>query len=177
MGSSLRPVRRTNKNTQVILVTAIVAICFLATVWIFRPRQTQVLPEERCSDGPRRLINDTQFATKYWAYSLKVEGTISEKSKASMEIDPKQLQKLSEAMQQANEFRKWLVASYNACAISQAQYATYEMRYQGLDQAARIINETLRSGNSSPNNQARVSAAIRQYTELANSLQFSATKP
>lgn len=153
-----------------VLIVAIVAcaVVILVVVWLFRPRDTKPLGTVTCSDGPRPLIDANQFATRYWAYSVKLEASLSEKAKAGLQLDPKQFQALSDAMQQANEFRKWLVNSYNACAVTQSQYAAYGASYQGMDNIARSLDGISKSAD--PADKARAAALANQYIQLAGTL-------
>jgi len=56
---------------------------------MFRRRPTP-LAEIHCSDGPRRLIDATQFETQYWVYSVKLEGSLGDKAKAAGVLEPHQ---------------------------------------------------------------------------------------
>jgi hypothetical protein len=93
-----------------------------------------------CADGPRRTIDIRDFTMRYSAYSLKFEAAVENKGKLSGELDPVQLQSLTEATQQANEFRKFLVAGYNSCAVSQQDLGKFAIRFQALDGVARQIS-------------------------------------
>jgi hypothetical protein len=160
-----------NKTAGLVLVVAILVIGALVVVWMYRPRRTEPLATITCSDGPRLLIEAGKFDTQYWAYSIKLEGTLGSKAKLAAEIEPKQLQQLSEAMQQGNEFRKWLVNSYNACAVTREHYAAYGVSFQGMDNAARNIQEALVRGIHSAADRASLAALVKTYLQLAGNLQ------
>jgi hypothetical protein len=98
-------------------------------------------------------------------------GTLGAKAKLAAEIEPKQLQQLSEAMQQGNEFRKWLVNSYNASAVTRERYAAYGVSFQGMDNAARNIQETLERGVHSEADRGSLAALVKTYLQLAGNLQ------
>lgn len=150
-------------------IVIVVAVVVVATLWRLT-RKPDPLPEIQCSDGPRRLVDTTQFETKYWAYSVKLETTLSERSKVALELDPKQRQQLSEALQQANEFRKWLVNSYNACAVTNAQYSGYEANYTIMDNLARRIQETTQQGVQTPAQRADTAKLVDEYIRHAQSV-------
>jgi hypothetical protein len=160
-----------NKTTGMVLVVAILVIGTLIVVWMYRPRRTEALGTINCSDGPRLLVDAGKFDTQYWAYSIKLEGTLNDKGKIAAAIEPKQLQQLSEAMQQGNEFRKWLVNSYNACAVTRDHYAAYGVSFQGMDNAARNIQDALERGVHSEADRASLAALVKTYLQLAQNLQ------
>jgi hypothetical protein len=171
-----KPVRNQGISTNARWI-AIVAPTVVIVVWMSLPPSTKPLPEIQCSDGPRRLVDATQFATQYWAYSVKLEGSLANKAKISTEIEPKQLQQLSEAMQQGNEFRKWLVNSYNACALLQADYKTYGISFQAMDQTARNIQEVLDRGVNTDAERSSLTALVNTYLQQARGLQQPSTTP
>jgi len=86
-------------------------------------------------------------------------------------LEPHQLQQLTEALQQGNEFRKWLVNSYNACAVTQKQYAEQGASFQGMDNAARSIQEVLDKGIKTPARRASLAVLVNTYLQLARGLQ------
>jgi hypothetical protein len=160
-------------NARSITIVVILAVTVLLLVWMSHPTPTTALAEIQCNDGPRRLIDATQFATQFWAYSIKLEGSLGAKGSAALALKPKQLQQLSEAMQQGNEFRKWLVNSYNACALPNAQYAAYGLSFEGMDNAARNIQEVLDKGVSTDVERASLAGLVKTYLQLAQGLQSS----
>jgi hypothetical protein len=70
-----------NKTTGMVLVVIILVIGTLLVVWMYRPRRTEALGTINCSDGPRLLVDAGKFDTQYWAYSIKLEGTLNDKGK------------------------------------------------------------------------------------------------
>jgi len=123
-----------------------------------------------CGDGSRRTIDIRDFTTQYSAYSLELEASIAEKGKLSTKITPVQLQQLSEAMQSAREFRKFLVAGYNSCAVTKAQYGQYGARFQALDNLAREMNELAAKPSLPQTETTKLAALISQYGELSKKL-------
>jgi hypothetical protein len=166
-----RPSWRMDRNTRIVMVTLLAALVAVVIVVVLRSRPTAETPVIQCGDGPRHLIDATQFETKYWGYSVKLEATISGKAGGGLTLDPKQVQQLSEAMQEANEVRKWLVNSYNACAMSQTQYDAYGMKYTDMDHVARRINDLARQTTGSPDAQDHLSGLVAEYIRLADHIQ------
>ena len=76
-----------------------------------------------CSDGKHCRIDMRDFVTTHSVYSVELEATLGRRKDFSgrLKIDPVQLTSLSESLQRANEFRKYLVAGYNSCAIRRRQ--------------------------------------------------------
>jgi hypothetical protein len=163
-----RPSWRMDRNTRTVIVTFLAAVVIVVLVVVLRSRPTAETPVIQCADGPRHLIDATQFETKYWGYSVKMEATISGKAGGGLTLDPKQLQQLSEAMQQANEMRKWLVNSYNACAMTQSQYEAYGMKYTDMESVAHRIDDLARQPTASSDAQSRLSGLVAEYIRLAD---------
>lgn len=123
-----------------------------------------------CGDGPRRTIDIRDFTTQSSAYSVELEANLAEKAKISTKLNPVQLQHLSEAVQQAQEFRKYVVAGYNSCAVTKAHYEQYGTRFQALDSLARRIDELAAKPSLTPEETASLAALVSQYGDLARKL-------
>jgi hypothetical protein len=147
----------------------------LIVVWIYRPR-TVALPTITCGDGQRRLIDARAFDTRYWVYSVRLEGTIGDGKTVGGSLDPQKLEQLSDALMEANEYRKWLVNSYNACAITQAQYSELGATFQQMDQVAGNIQSGLKAASSSPDERADVTALVDEYIRLSRQLGNTSSK-
>ena len=163
-----RSVTKLGRGMQSVLAILIVALAAIVIVWMFRPHPRQGVVQ--CSDGPHQLVDATQFQTQYWTYSLKLEASAADKIKLGGELAPKQLQQLSEALQQGNEIRKWLVNSYNACAISQSNYQTYGQTFARMDTVARSINQLDNSGTPSETSRKELDALVAEYIQLSREL-------
>jgi len=122
-----------------------------------------------CEDG-RRLIDTREFDTRYWAYNVELEATLSDKQKLTGKFELKQLEQLSESMKQANEFRKFLVHSFNACALSKADYVAYEAKFMQLDALARQINEVANRRKMSAADKEQLRVLSQQYAAVSSSL-------
>ena len=95
---------------------------------------------------------------------------MGDKGEFSGKIDPVQLQSLTEAAQQSNEFRKFLVAGYNACAISKAQYAEFGARFQTLDGLARQIDNLVAKGSLDEQGKQALADLVSRYGEVTAGL-------
>lgn len=110
-----------------------------------------------------------QFSLKR---SISSQGT----KKLSAALSPVQLQQLSESMQAAMEFRKYVVAGYNSCAITKQHYADLGARFQALDGLSRRIDafgskSTLTQGQSE-----ELRKLVKQYIQLSAQLGVSREK-
>jgi hypothetical protein len=167
MAKSTNWLKSTNARLAVVLVAGVVILALTWVGWdIARGHQRSL----DCGDGQRYSIDGRQFATQYSAYSLQLEATLNDKAKVSVKLDPVQLQKLSEAMQNANEFRKYVVAGFNSCAITKVQYGQFGSRFQALDNLAREINELAPKSTRSAEENARLTSLVDEYTDLARKL-------
>jgi antitoxin component HigA of HigAB toxin-antitoxin module len=126
--------------------------------------------EPRLWRWPRHVIDIRDFTTQYSAYSVELEASIGDKGKVSTKLNPRQLQQVSEAMQSAREFRKYVVAGYNSCGITKTEYGQYGARFQALDNLARGINELLSKGPLPQEETKRLADLIKQYGDMVKSL-------
>jgi hypothetical protein len=157
------------KNAKSVVLTAIVAAVFI--VLVFVARDVWLNPKtSTCSDGPRRTIDTRDFNTKYWAYSVEFEATVEHKGKFSGKLAPVQLQQLSDAMQSANEFRKYVVHGYNACAISGVKYEQYGARFQTLDSLSREMDTLAKKSDLASAQQSQLGDLTKQYIETVRKL-------
>jgi hypothetical protein len=153
-------------NKKIATIAAVVVAIVVVTLWMGRDIYLKNQGEITCDDGLRRIIDIREFTTTYWAYSGVVEVTLKDQSKVSGKIDPKQLQQLSEALQQANEFRKFIVHGYNACAISKVQYLQYGAKFSALDAVSRQIDSLVKQPTMTDVDRVRLNDLVRRYTEL-----------
>ncbi len=123
-----------------------------------------------CDDGPRQTIDIRDFVIRYSAYSVEFESRIGNKAEFSGKLDPVQLQSLTEAAQQSNEFRKFLVAGYNGCAISKEQYGTFGARFQALDGLALRIDAFSSEVSLDQGGKQKLADLVDQYVELTSGL-------
>jgi len=159
-----------NKNTRTVVTLVIGAVVLLAFVYFFRDLYLRHPRCFDCGDGKRCSIDTRQFATQYSAYSLQLEASLNDRQKLSAKIDPVQLQKLSEALQSANEYRKYVVVGFNSCGISKGQYEQLGRRFQALDNLAQTINELTSRPLLTPQETAQLAELIKEYGNLAQTI-------
>lgn len=155
------------KNAKTVAVVAIGSVVALALVSVARDLWLRSHGVVHCPDGSHPTIDIRDFATQYWTYSVKLEATVADRAKVSTELDPKLLAQVSEALQEANEFRKYVVAGYNTCAISPAQYGQLENRFKSLDNMAHEIDSLVSKSSLSPDENKQLARLISQYGDFA----------
>jgi len=155
------------KNAKTVSLVVIVAGIVLGFGWIARDLLLRRHGAFDCGDGPRRTIDMRDFATEYSTYSLELGASIADKVKISTKLSPVQLQQLSEATESANEFRKYVVAGYNSCAITKVQYTQDGERFQAMDGVARQVNGLLAKPSLSPQETSSLAGLIDEYGKLA----------
>src|SRR5579864_7906356 len=109
------------KNERTVWLSAILVLFAGAVVWVgwdVYQKRGQTIP---CPDGPHGKIDLRNFITQYSQWSITFEAEVQGKGKIATRLEPQQAQQLSEAVQQAAEFRKYVVAGFNACAITREQ--------------------------------------------------------
>jgi hypothetical protein len=143
----------------------LVAAVFLIHEFAFN-RPTTI----NCSDGPRRTIDIRQFATTHSRYAIQLEADVTGRGKFLANLKPEQGQSLTEAAQQANEFRKYLVAGYNGCAISAAQFGDFEVRFNALDGLARQIDGLVAKSDLTALDQSALSELVSRYAKATQDL-------
>lgn len=155
------------KNTKMISLAAIAAALIVVVIVVSRDMLLRWPHKFDCGDGPRRTIDIRDFATKYSGNSVELEANVQDKAKVSTKVGPVQLQQLTEALQNAQDFRKFVVGGYNSCGITKAQYSEYGARFQALDALAREINQLTSSPSRSPEQDKSLASLIAQFAELA----------
>jgi hypothetical protein len=159
-----------NKNSRAVALAVIAATLILAMayfLWDSRLRGGVV----HCPDGsshPKIDIRD--FTTRYWAYSAKLEVSIDNKTKMSTQLDPKTLDQASQALQSTREFRKYVVAGYDSCAITPERYERLGARFQALDSLAQQIDSLISQQSLSLDEKEKNANLIKQYGDLARQL-------
>jgi hypothetical protein len=160
------------KNSRVLGLAVIGAIVLLSVIIVGRDLFLRTAKTINCDDGPRKIIDIRDFTTQYWAYSVEFEAKLSDKASLTSKVDPKQFQQLSESLQQANEFRKYLVAGYNSCAVSKAQYLQFGAKFQTLDSLSRQIDAIVGKPQLSENDKTQLALLIERY--IAQTQQLTA---
>jgi hypothetical protein len=144
----------------------------LYLLWLSRSAETfsYVGGTVDCGDGPKHIIDIRDFTTQYSAYSLELEASIADKTKISTKLSPIELQQISDATQSVREFRKYVVAGYNSCALTKAQYGQYGARFQALDNLAREISDLTAKPSLPREETAKLARLISEYGELVAKL-------
>jgi hypothetical protein len=158
------------KHAKTVLLAAIAAASLLVLALVGRDVYLKRQETLDCGDGPRRRIDIRDFTTQYSAYSVELEGSIGDKTKISMKLTPQQLQQLSDALQSAQEFRKYVVAGYDSCAINKTQYGKFGSRFQALDSLAHEIDALTAKPSLTQEEKTKLAALIDQYRELVGKL-------
>ena len=158
-----------SKNSKTIWLVVIGAAVLLAIVWVGRDLYLSRPGDVECDDGRRKTVDLRDFITQYSAYSVEFDAAVNDK-KLSAKLNPVQLQQVSESLQHANEFRKFLVAGYNACAVSKMQYAKYGATFQALDSLSRQINTTLSKPELKTSESTELANLVKQYINLSQQL-------
>jgi hypothetical protein len=99
-----------------------------------------------------------------------LEATVKDKVTISAKLTPSQQQQLTESLQSANGFRKFVVAGYNSCAVTKAQYLADEKRFRALDSLAKEINELAGKTSLADAEKAKLAELIGEYGETARKL-------
>jgi hypothetical protein len=155
------------KNVKTVLVTLIFALTVIVIIFMLGRRRSKIIS---CPDGPRNTIDVADFETRYSGYSVQLEASIRDAGKVQGKFSPVQLQQISESLQSANEFRKFLVAGYDSCAITSAQYSQYAARYQALDGLARQINFLAGKSGIGREEMAKLAKMTEKYIDLSRDL-------
>jgi len=163
------------KQARTIAVVGMAAAIVIVVIVVGRDMMLRGQHTLDCGDGPRRTIDTRDFATQYSGQSLELEATVNDKAKISAKTSPVQLQQLSEVLQSTQEFRKFVVAGYNSCALTKAQYGQYGASFQVLDSVARQINQLAAASN--PDQSKNLASLIAEYIELAQSIDSKQAEP
>jgi len=158
------------KNTRTVLGWTTAAAVVVTLIFVGRDLYLRRHPVVNCPDSSHPTIDIRDFTTQHWAYSVKLEASIADKAKISTQLDPKVLTQMSEAFEEARELRKYVVAGYNNCAITQAQYAQFGPRFLALDKLAGEINTLLAKPSLSQEESTKLAGLIGQYGDLAKQL-------
>jgi hypothetical protein len=156
-----------NNNTKTVALIIVGGALMAILAFYFKDN---LAPAVQCADGMRNPVNINNFTTKYWANSAEFEASIAEKGKLSGKLNPTQLKALSDALQQANTFRKVVVARSNSCAITKLQYAEFGSRFQQLDSLSRRIDSLAAVPNPTDSDKAGLTRLIDEYIAFSQKL-------
>ena len=156
-----------NNNTKTVALVTVGAALMAIFAFYFKDN---LAPAVQCSDGMRNPVNIDNFTTKYWANSAEFEASIAEKGKLSGKLNPTQLKAVADALQQANKFRKVVVARSNSCAITKLQYTDFGSRFQQLDSLSRRIDSLAAVPNLTDSDKAGLTRLIDEYVAFSQQL-------
>lgn len=122
------------------------------------------------AEGPRPQIDLRKFETDYTGYSISLEAEIVGKGKLAGKVEPAALQKLSESIQAGQEFRKALVAGYDACAVTRHAYQKAILRFQSLDGLAHQIGAFAAKPNLEVGERDSLKKLVEQYISSTQQL-------
>ncbi len=159
------------KNTKMVWLAGM-GLILIVVVLVFMRDWRLTNGMAACGDleGPRPAIDLRRFETDYTGYSVSLEAEITAKGKLAGKIEPAALQKLSESIQTGQEFRKSLVAGFNACAVTRPAYQAAVLRFQSLDGLARQIDTFARKTSLSQDERNTLIMLVEQYSNLAKRL-------
>ncbi len=158
------------KSAKTIGLSIIGAVLIVTLAFVARDLFRASSKPLECDDGSRQTIDIRDFITRYSAYSVEFEATVNDKAKFSGVLSPVQVRQLSESLQHANEFRKFLVAGFNSCAITKAQYAQYGTRFQAMDSLSLQIDNIVSNPDQTEADKAALADLVKQYIELSQKL-------
>jgi len=157
-----------SRNARITAIVAITAVLLVLLAWLTQGFILKRGESIDCGNGDiRRTIDLNDFTTRYWAYSVEFEASLAKRGRLAVRLDPKQLQQLSEAMQQGREFRQFVVAGYNACAITKTQYGDFGAKFQALDGLAKQIEHL---AGEEQEDKARLAELVHLYINLSQTL-------
>ncbi len=149
----------------VLFVFVLLVFAFLARDFWFRsPHRTT------CPDGPHDTMDLRDFSTRYFAYGIKFEAQMGTQGRLALNLDPVQLQQLSEHVQQASEFRKLLVAGYNSCIFTSAQFARFAITFQNLDHLERELVAVAQRPTPTPTDREHIAELLSQIRSTASDM-------
>lgn len=156
-----------NSNTKTVALVIVGAALIAILAFLFKDNLASAV---QCDDGMRNPVNMDNFTTKYWAYSAEFEANIAERGELSEKLDPTQLRAVSDALQQANEFRKFVVTGFNRCAMTKLQYVEFGSRFQQLDSLSRRIDSLAAVPNPTDSDKAGLTRLIDEYVAFSQRL-------
>ena len=112
---------------------------------------------------------DTQaFETQYSANTLQLEISMKSKLALTAELGPKQLQKMTEAVQLARLHLQSLADGYNACVVSQSEFNDSRNRFQRMEAIAGEINQITSRRSLTADDQKHIAKLIDDYITLSH---------
>ena len=152
-----------DKNTRIFSVVAVLAAAVVIVVVVIVLRHRPSPKVIICDDGPRTLIDMDDFTTRYWAYSYTFKANIENRANLEGKVEPTQFEKLSEALQEAREFEKLLVASYDGCAITKKDFSRDTAKFEVLNGLLQQIDTLAKLASPTNSDKERLKDLINEY--------------
>ena len=153
-----------------VVIVMVIGVIVIVFAYIGRDLYLKRSETIACEDGSRRTIDLRSFTNDYWAHSIEFEAVLTKEKKLTARFAATQLQQLSESLQHAIEFRKYVVAGYNSCAISKKQYGEFGTRFQALDGLSKQITALSERATLTPNEQKSLATLVDQYASIVRGL-------
>lgn len=119
-----------------------------------------------CGDGLRRRTDIGDFVTKYSGYAVQFEGEIHDQGKIAASLGDTHLRAINEAVEMRREMLKFVIAGYNACAVSRQKFATLIPLFQTMDGLEKRISALAVAGSNGP----ALNAVIQEYVAVSAEL-------
>jgi hypothetical protein len=158
------------KNARTVWLTVLCAAFVGLLVWIGWDAYQKRGQTVSCPDGPHGHIDLRDFVQTYSQWSVTFEAEAVGKGKISTKLEPNQAQQLSEAVQQAAEFRKFVVAGFDACAITSVQYGRFGAMFQDLDSLERQIGQLTAKATNSPEESRQLQVLVNEVVDISKNL-------
>jgi hypothetical protein len=125
------------ERVKVSAIVAVVVLVIAGLVMYDRHAPREYIP---CPEGKRTTIDLQQFRNTYYTYGAELDVSVRGKLQAKGKLTPVVLKQLGDQSERANQFMGFVVAGYNACAISAARYDDYTKRFASLNEFAAQIS-------------------------------------
>ncbi len=158
------------KSTLKLVLIILISLTLLSVVylgldyWKGRPRTIH------CEDGDRQTVDFRDLQMKYSGNKISLEVEVMNRLKLRPEIDSKVLQRAYESTQNWDQFLKGLVAGYNSCAISKADYAKILQRYQAVEAISKNLSQLLQKSPLTQQDGEMAKRLIEQYASATQVL-------
>jgi hypothetical protein len=157
-----------NVNQKQVIIASIFAVTLVIVAYIVKEIVSPRPPTVKCEDGLRPQIDALDYAT--WAYVVKLEAKLGDKGKLATTLEPTVLQELTSSVQQANQFRNFLIKSYNGCAITKAQYDQHARTFQALDSLSSQIDALAGQNHLDSGGRTKLNRLIQDYGTMVRTL-------
>jgi hypothetical protein len=148
-----------------VISTILFAVFYLSIDYLkHRPRTIH------CDDGQRETVDYRDLQLKYSSYNISLNVEVMNKLKVRPEIGSKLLQTAYESTQGWDQFLKGLVAGFNSCAISKADYNLALQRYKAMEDISKNLSQRLQKNTLSKQDVEIIRLLIEQYSFISKEL-------